>query len=68
MVGMTRFDTLSSIACRQVARFWKDEGGATAIEYAMVAAGVGGFIATTVWKLGSHLKTTFYDKLASLFP
>jgi Flp pilus assembly pilin Flp len=45
-----------------------DESGATAIEYGMIAAGVGGFIAATVWSLGSQLKTTFYDKLANLFP
>ena len=65
---MTRFDTLTSIACQQLARFRSDESGATAIEYAMIAAGVGGFIATTVWSLGSQLKTTFYDKLAGMFP
>jgi pilus assembly protein Flp/PilA len=68
MEGMTQFDTLYSIACRQLARFCSDESGATAIEYGMIAAGVGGFIAATVWSLGSKLKTTFYDKLAGLFP
>ncbi|MEA2980239.1 MAG: Flp/Fap pilin component [Alphaproteobacteria bacterium] len=60
--------TLNPTACRQLARFCADESGATAIEYAMVAAGVGGFIAATVMGMGAQLKSTFYDKLTSLFP
>jgi pilus assembly protein Flp/PilA len=62
--AMSRYKTVRSL----VVRFRNDESGATAIEYAMIAAGVGGFIAATVWNMGSHLKTTFYDKLAALFP
>ncbi len=45
---------------------WRDERGATAIEYAMIAAGVGGFIAATIWGLGSDVRTGFYDKLAAM--
>ena len=47
------------------ARIAKDSG-ATAIEYAMIAAGVSVAIAGAVTGHGSHLKTTFYDKLAAL--
>jgi len=65
---MTRLRMLCTTAGRQVGRFCADESGATAIEYGLIAAGVGGFIAATVWSLGAHLKTTFYDKLAALFP
>jgi len=65
---MVRLQRLCSIAEGKLASFCSDESGATAIEYGMIAAGVGGFIAATVWSLGSQLKTTFYDKLASLFP
>ena len=61
---MTAFKTIRSIA----RRFRDDESGATAIEYAMIAAGVGAFIAATVLGMGSQLKTTFYDKLASILP
>jgi pilus assembly protein Flp/PilA len=68
MNAMRQSESFCSIASRQFARFCADENGATAIEYGMIAAGVGGFIATTVWGLGSKLKSTFYDKLASLFP
>ena len=49
-------------------RFRSDESAATAIEYALVAAGVGGAVATTVWSLGTTLKTTFYDKIGGIFP
>ena len=64
---MTKICTLNSMAGR-IAHFCADESGATAIEYAMVAAGVGGFIAATVLGMGTQLKSTFYDKLAALFP
>ena len=49
-----------------VSRFIIDESGATAIEYAMIAAGVSVAIGGAVSSLGSNLKTKFYDKLASL--
>jgi Flp pilus assembly pilin Flp len=50
------------------ARLHADECGATSIEYAMIAASVGAFIAATVFSFGSTLKTSFYDKLASMLP
>jgi Flp pilus assembly pilin Flp len=43
-----------------------DDSGATAIEYALVAAGIGAAVAATVFGFGSSLKTTFYDKIAAL--
>jgi pilus assembly protein Flp/PilA len=65
---MTTFKAFASGTGRQIVRFVTDETGATAIEYAMIAAGVGACVAGTVLGLGSHLKTTFYDKLAALLP
>ena len=53
---------------RVIADFVLDERGATAIEYAIVAAGVGCAVAGAVWNVGGTVKTTLYDKLASLFP
>jgi Flp pilus assembly pilin Flp len=44
-----------------------DESGATAIEYGMIAAGVGGAIAATVYSLGSAVKQQLYDKIAGIF-
>jgi len=52
---------------RVVRRFLADQEGATAIEYAMIAAGVGVTVASTVWGVGSVLKANWYDKLANLF-
>jgi pilus assembly protein Flp/PilA len=40
-------------------RFAKDESGATAIEYGLIAAGISVVIITVVNSLGSQLKTTF---------
>ena len=42
-----------------VVRFMRDERGATAIEYAMIASGVAVAIAATVMSLGSKVKTIF---------
>jgi Flp pilus assembly pilin Flp len=50
---------------RSVRRFCADQSGTTAIEYALIAAGVGATIAATVYNMGSTLKTAWYDKLAN---
>ncbi len=55
---MTRF------AQRCFKRLLADESGATAIEYAMIAAGIGATVASAVYSLGTEVKTNFYDKLA----
>jgi pilus assembly protein Flp/PilA len=40
-------------------RFVKDESGATAIEYGLIAAGISVAIITVVQGVGSKLNTTF---------
>ena len=52
--------------CRELSRFGADENGATAIEYAMIAAGLSIAIAGVVTGIGSKIKTNFYDKIAAL--
>jgi pilus assembly protein Flp/PilA len=42
-----------------IARFLKDESGATAIEYGLIAAGISVAIIAVVQGLGSKLKSTF---------
>jgi pilus assembly protein Flp/PilA len=42
-----------------VAAFLKDESGATAIEYGLIAAGISVAIIAVVNALGSQLNTTF---------
>jgi pilus assembly protein Flp/PilA len=40
-------------------KFFKDESGATAIEYGLIAAGISVAIITTVQGLGTKLNSTF---------
>ncbi len=42
-----------------VSRFLRDDSGATAIEYGLIAAGIAVAIITTVQALGTNLDTTF---------
>ena len=56
---MAEFDTFTSTAGRQIKRFCADESGATAIEYAMIASGIGVAISTMVYTLGGKVKTLF---------
>ena len=42
-----------------VSRFVKDESGATAIEYSLIAAGISVAIIAVVQSLGTKLKSTF---------
>lgn len=65
---MRKLETLCDNVRREFTRFRSDESGATSIEYAMIAAGVSVAVIGAVNSLGSHLKTTFYDKLAALLP
>jgi pilus assembly protein Flp/PilA len=43
----------------KVLRFLKDESGATAIEYGLIAAGISVAIIVAVASVGSSLNTTF---------
>lgn len=42
-----------------VARFAKDESGATAIEYGLIAAGIAVAIVTILGQVGTNLSTVF---------
>jgi len=42
----------------------RDESGATAIEYAIMAAGIAVVIVAAVNTLGQNVKDAFFDKLA----
>lgn len=67
MEGMTKLHVFYTKATGEMRRFGSDQSGTTAVEYALIAAGVGAFIAATVHGLGSTLKTAFYDKIGSAF-
>jgi len=45
----------------------RNDRGATAIEYALMASGISLAIMSTIWSLGDSVKANLYDKLATLF-
>ena len=49
-------------------KFFKDESGATAIEYGLIAAGIAVVIITIVGTVGSDLKNRFQDVADGLKP
>ena len=49
-----------------IARFAKDESGATAIEYGLVAAGISVAIIAVIQGLGNNLKTAFSSLFSTL--
>ena len=49
-----------------VLKFWNDESGATAIEYCLIAAGIGLAIIAAVNSLGSALSKVFTSISTSL--
>jgi pilus assembly protein Flp/PilA len=51
---------------RPVLRFMRDDGGATAIEYAMIASGIAVAIATTVVTLGSSVNGLYSSVLTAM--
>jgi pilus assembly protein Flp/PilA len=52
--NMSKFST--QILVTPLLQFLRDEGGATAIEYAMIASGIAVAIATTIVSLGSSVQ------------
>ena len=51
-----------------VTRFLKDESGATAIEYGLIAALVAVVLVTALTTLGGNLKNTFTSVAADVVP
>jgi pilus assembly protein Flp/PilA len=54
------FQELRELSMSQLlARFWKDQSGATAIEYGLIAAGISVVIIAVVNGIGTKLNTSF---------
>ncbi len=58
--------TLKSLSA-PLGRFLHDQKGATAIEYAMIAAGIGVAVAATVMSLGTKL-SGMYQSVVTAWP
>jgi len=59
-------DQAKTTLTRSMARFAREETGATAIEYAMIASGVAVAIAATVMNLGTTVNNLFTSVSNSL--
>jgi Flp pilus assembly pilin Flp len=64
---MIRFATLGLKTVGKFRELLRDESASTAIEYGMIAAGVGAAIAATIFSLGTAVKQQLYDKIAAIF-
>lgn len=51
------------IILKTLKRFAKEEGGSTAIEYALIASGISIAIAATAYSLGSTLRDDYFGKV-----
>jgi pilus assembly protein Flp/PilA len=51
---------------RLIVKFWRDETGATAIEYGLIAAGISLAIISVINGLGSRLSSKFVSVNTSL--
>ena len=58
--------TLATGFLRRLRSFRRDDRGGTAIEYALIAAGIGACIAAAVWSLGEKVNAALYEKLGNL--
>jgi pilus assembly protein Flp/PilA len=57
---------MEHLTMSKVLRFLRDDSGATAIEYGLIAAGIAVAIIAVVQSLGTNLNTTFTSVQTSL--
>jgi pilus assembly protein Flp/PilA len=55
------------IMLRNLKKLWKDEQGATAVEYGLIVAAIAGLIIVVVFVLGNKVKNSF-NNVATLMP
>jgi Flp pilus assembly pilin Flp len=61
---MSKLAAYSVRTARKFGQLLADERAATAIEYALIAAGVGSAIAATVYGLGTAVRDSLYQKVS----
>jgi pilus assembly protein Flp/PilA len=61
---MSKLETEAAMTLMR--RFLRDDGGATAIEYAMIASGIAVAIAATIGTLGSSVKGMYASVLTAM--
>jgi pilus assembly protein Flp/PilA len=60
-------DIASYLLTSALRRFVRQDRGATAIEYALIAGGISIGILVAVNSVGTTMNTLYYDKLLSMF-
>jgi pilus assembly protein Flp/PilA len=63
---MPKLEKTTIIALVPLTRFMRDDGGATSIEYAMIASGIAVAIATAVVSLGSSVNGLYSSVLTAM--
>ncbi len=64
---MPKLEKTTTISATSLTRrFMRDAGGATSIEYAMIASGIAVVIATTIVGLGSSVKGLYGNVLTAM--
>ncbi len=53
---------------KKLVKFLKDEGGKTAIEYSLIAAGISIAIVSMAWVLGTHMSKFYTNVQKALQP
>jgi pilus assembly protein Flp/PilA len=65
MVEMPRKSIFLANTKHAAGWFLADEGGTTAIEYALIASGIAGAIISIVYGLGGTVLTDYFQKIAN---
>lgn len=60
--------SVSAAAAQGARRFLRDEAGATAIEYAMIASCIAAVITVVVIGTGNNLRTNIYQPILDGYP
>jgi pilus assembly protein Flp/PilA len=67
MFDLATFDLARrAISEKCIRRFLRDQSGATAIEYAMIASGIAVAIASTIMSLGTSVKGLYSSVLTAM--
>jgi Flp pilus assembly pilin Flp len=66
MSRMSELSTICENGWRSARRLWREDSGTTAIEYAIIAAGIGAFLAATITSLGARV-SAMWTQVAALF-
>ena len=65
--GRTSSIAFAASLFKRLAALARNRRGGTAVEYALIAAGIGATVAVAMGAVGTNLRVNYYDKLLDLF-